>query len=40
MSRYTITHAKRLVLRQVEWERTPEEEQPYYGTEKQHPFFD
>ena len=33
LSDYTITRDGRLVLRQVEWEMTPEEERPYYGTE-------
>lgn len=32
LSDYTITRAGRLVLREVEWEATPEEEMPYYGT--------
>ena len=32
LSDYTITHEGRLVLREVEWEATPEEEMPYYGT--------
>lgn len=31
---YTITSDGRLVLREVEWETTPEEEMPYYGTEE------
>lgn len=34
LSDYTITHDGRLVLRQVEWEETPEQERPYYGTEE------
>lgn len=34
LSDYTITYDGRLVLREVEWETTPEEEQPYYGTEE------
>jgi hypothetical protein len=33
LSDYTITRDGRLVLRQVEWEITPEEELPYYGTD-------
>lgn len=28
LSDYTITHEGRLVLREVEWEATPEEEMP------------
>ena len=32
LSEYTITHEGRLVLREIEWEATPEEEMPYYGT--------
>ncbi len=32
LSDYTITCEGRLVLREVEWEATPEEEMPYYGT--------
>jgi hypothetical protein len=32
LSDYTITRQGRLVLREVEWEATPEEEMPYYGT--------
>ncbi len=32
LSDYTITSEDRLVLRAVEWEATPEEEMPYYGT--------
>lgn len=32
LSDYTITREGRLVLREVEWEATPEEEMPYYGT--------
>jgi len=32
LSDYTITGDGRLVLREVEWEATPEEEMPYYGT--------
>lgn len=31
---YTITSDGRLVLREVDWEDTPEEEMPYYGTEE------
>ena len=34
LSDYTITRDGCLVLRQVEFEATPEEEQPYYGTEE------
>ena len=34
LSDYTITHDGRLVLRHVEWEVTPEEERPFYGTEQ------
>ncbi len=34
LSDYTITRDGRLVLRQVEWEATPDEERPYYGTEQ------
>lgn len=33
LSDYTITREGRLVVREVEWEATPEEERPYYGTE-------
>jgi hypothetical protein len=33
LSDYTITADGRLLVRQVEYERTPEEEMPYYGTE-------
>lgn len=32
LSDYTITRDGRLMLREVEWEATPEEEMPYYGT--------
>lgn len=32
LSDYTITGDGRLVLREVEWEATPDEEMPYYGT--------
>ncbi len=32
LSDYTITRDGRLVLREVEWEATPKEEMPYYGT--------
>lgn len=32
LSDYTITRAGQLVLREVEWEATPEEQMPYYGT--------
>ncbi|MBA3946955.1 MAG: hypothetical protein H0X37_20635 [Herpetosiphonaceae bacterium] len=32
LSDYTITVDGRLMLREVDWEATPEEEMPYYGT--------
>jgi hypothetical protein len=34
LSDYTITRDGHLVLRQVEWETTPEAERPFYGTEQ------
>jgi hypothetical protein len=34
LSDYTVTRDGHLVLRQVEWETTPEAERPFYGTEQ------